>query len=112
MIGSAPPHPPGSISIGTEDGEVVLYLRGDIDTATVNAFDDGAATAAGDGPGRVSLVDASAVTFISSIGASFLLRQTEAARALGVRPKLRHPSRSTQQLLRITGLADLFDPVG
>jgi anti-anti-sigma factor len=107
-----PPHAPGSIRVDIEEGGLVLHLSGEIDSATVDAFQ--ASEAADPGSSRVRLVlvvDASAVTFMNSVGVGFLLRRTEATRDAGLRPLLRRPSRSALQVLRLTGTEALFDRI-
>jgi anti-sigma B factor antagonist len=103
-----PPHAQGTIRIGVHDGGAILHLSGEIDTAAVAAFESSPAP---DPALRVLLVDASAVTFLNSVGARLLVRQTQAARDAGLRPKLRRPSRPVRQLLRVTGLDQLFDEI-
>ncbi len=79
---AAPPHPPGAVWLEYEQDGVVLHLEGEIDAATV-------AACAGSYPApaekeRVVAVDASGVTFLNSLGISFLVRQIwelEASRA-------------------------------
>ena len=112
MTSSAPPpHAPGSVRFSVEDGGDVVLLVGDIDTATVAEFDR--THSRGNGRERlVVLVDAEAVTFLNSVGAGLLLRLTDSARRAGLRPKLRRPSRPVLQVLRVTGLDALFDPIG
>jgi anti-anti-sigma factor len=102
-----PPHAPGSIRFAAEDGGIVLHLTGEIDSATVADY---RRTAPRDAePPALLLIDASAVTFMNSVGAGFLLEQTTAARQAGVRPLLRRPSRAALQVLRLTGLDLLFE---
>ncbi len=57
----------------------------------------------------VVAVDASAAAFLNSTGVALLVRETDAHRRAGGRPELRNPSRAVLQVLRLTGMADLFD---
>ena len=54
------------------------------------------------------IVDLSQVTFMDSSGLGALLTVRDAALAAGVDLCLRSPSRKVTELLRITGLADIF----
>ena len=112
MIPSAtPPHPPGAVWLERGDGGVVLHLRGEVDTATVARWDAERPGADGAPSGSVVAVDASAAAFLNSAGVGLLVRETDAHRRAGGRPELRNPSRGVLQVLRLTGVADLFDVV-
>jgi anti-sigma B factor antagonist len=99
---------PGRIRIAVEDGGAVLFLDGEIDAATVTAY-EGAPARDATFEGRVLAVDASGVTFFSSVGISFVLRMTEETRASGRRPVVRGATRPLVRILQLTGLEDLFD---
>ncbi len=104
-----PPHPPGAVRLESADGGLVLHLLGEVDAGTVASWDRDRRAA---GPqDAVVAVDASAATFLSSAGVALLLRETEAHRAAGGRPELRSPSRAVLQVLRLTGMVELFDVV-
>ena len=107
----APPHPPGAVWLEPGDGGQVLHLRGEVDAATVARWDqDRPPAGADDAPhGVVVAVDASAAAFLNSTGVALLVRETDAHRRAGGRPELRNPSRAVIQILRLTGVADLFD---
>lgn len=110
---AAPPNPPGCIRVLVEGSDLVLQLRGEIDGATVGHYE--AAAAAGGDPSaaaaarQVRVVDAGGVTFMNSLGVRFLLHQTEAVRASGLRPVLRRPTPSVRHVLRLTQLDELFE---
>ncbi|WP_167761024.1 STAS domain-containing protein [Geodermatophilus sp. DF01_2] len=108
---AVPPHPPGAVWLEPGHDGSVLHLRGEIDAATVARWDDERATApAGGAPqDAVVAVDASAAAFLNSAGVALLVRETEAHRLAGGRPVLRNPSRAVRQVLRLTGVGDLFD---
>ena len=103
-----PPHPPGAVRLEPADGGLVLHLLGEVDAGTVASWDRDRAAGPQD---AVVAVDASAATFLSSSGVAMLLRETEAHRAAGGRPELRSPSRAVLQVLRLTGMVELFDVV-
>ena len=105
-----PPHPPGAVWLERGADGVVLHLRGEVDTATVARWDaDRPAPAqVGARQGPVVAVDASAA-FLNSTGVVLLVRETDAHRRAGGRPELRNPSRAVLRVLRMTGVADLFD---
>jgi len=109
VTGAVLPFPAGSITVESRDGGMVLRLEGEVDTATVAAFD--AEHPGGNAFAGVWVVDASAVTFLNSVGVRLLVRATEPARAAGIRPVLWHPSRVVEQVLRLTGVDELFDVV-
>jgi anti-anti-sigma factor len=110
---AAPPHPPGAVWLERGDGGLVLHLQGEVDSATVARWDRERPSAAADGvpQGAVVAVDASAAAFLNSAGVALLVRETESHRGAGGRPELRSPSRTVLQVLRLTGVADLFDVV-
>jgi anti-anti-sigma factor len=108
-----PPNPPGTIRVVVEGDDLVLHLTGEIDAATVAQYE---AAAGGDPTAaaaarRVRVVDAAGVTFMNSLAVRFLLFQTEAVRASGLRPVLRRPTPPVRQLLRLIRLEELFDIV-
>ena len=100
-LGTAPPYPSGAVWLEREDDGVVLHLQGEIDTATVARWD----------AERPALGADCAATFLNSVGVALLVRETDAHRRAGGRPALRNPSRAVLQVLRLTGVADLFDVV-
>ncbi len=104
-----PPHPPGLIWMGLEAEGSVLHLRGEIDAATVAAFEDQAKrdTTPTTRPPIVA-VDAQAVTFINSSAVTFLLRLIQGSAAPGRPPALRRPSKVVRQVLALTGVLTLF----
>ncbi|RFU22103.1 STAS domain-containing protein [Geodermatophilus marinus] len=110
MVPSTPgPRASGEIRLAVEDGVVVLHLTGEVDAAAVAAFESAGGAAP---PGLLRVVDASAVTFLNSVGAVLVIRLTQPARTAGLRPVLRRPSEAALQVLRLTGLELLFDRVG
>ena len=91
--------------MGREGDAQVLRLAGDIDTDAVIAFER-----AGVADGRlIRVVDLQEVTFLSSTGVAFLIRQTQAAREQGHVPQLRGLTASTRRILQLTGTLALFD---
>ena len=108
---TAPPHPPGVVWLERGDGGTVLHLRGEVDTATVARWDAERPGADGAPSGAVVAVDASHAAFLNSAGVGLLVRETDAHRRAGGRPELRNPSRGVLQVLRLTGVAALFDVV-
>jgi anti-anti-sigma factor len=97
----------GSVALVLEDGGAVLHLRGEIDAASVAAFDDDPDVDRSY-VGRVAAIDATEVTFFSSMGVRLLLQMTEDTRAAGVRPLIRRPTRPLLRILDVLGLADRF----
>jgi anti-anti-sigma factor len=115
MTSSAPPpHAQGSIRFEVTDGGDAVVLTGEIDAAAVEEFEriHGGKDFPQDGRRRlVVLVDAEAATFLNSVGTGLLIRLTDPARRAGLRPKLRRPSRPVTQILRVTGLDQMFDRI-
>lgn len=109
---SAPPHPPGAVWLEPGEGGQVLHLRGDVDAATVDRWEQDRSSAGAGAQDVVVAVDASAAAFLTSTGVALLVRETDAYRRAGGRPELRHPTRAILQVLRLTGMADLFDVAG
>ena len=108
-----PPHPPGAVWLESGDGGQVLHLRGEVDAATVARWNEDRSSPGADGASQraVVAVEASAAAFLNSTGVALLVRETDAHRRAGGRPELRNPSRSVLQVLRLTGVANLFDVV-
>ncbi len=104
---------PGAVWLGHGADGVVLHLRGEIDTATVVRWDaDRPAPGQGGTPlGPVVAVDASAAAFLDPTGVAPLVRETDAHHRAGGWFELRNPSRAVLQVLRLIGVADLFDVV-
>jgi anti-anti-sigma factor len=104
-------HPPGRIIADREAGVRVLRLVGEIDAMAVDAFEAGQVRALGEEPVRgraASVIDLSAVTFLSSSAVSFLLRHTRAIRDRGGVPILRGLNSHTSRVLSLTGVLSLF----
>ena len=94
----------GYITMGWEGDTQVLRLVGDIDTDAVIAFEQ-----SGVSGGRViNVVDLKEVTFLSSTGVAFLIRQTQPSRDRGDLPVLRGLTDRARRLLQITGTMALF----
>ena len=97
----------GCITVGWEGDRQVLRLAGDIDTDAVLAFEQ-----SGMSDGRViTVVDLTEVTFLSSTGVAFVIRQTQPARNQGHLPVLRGLTHSARRILQLTGTSALFHTV-
>jgi anti-sigma B factor antagonist len=95
----------GYITVGREGHTQVLRLAGDIDTDAVVAFEQ-----SGLPEGEsITVVDLTEVTFLSSTGVAFLIRQTQPARSQGHLPVLRGLTRPARRILELTGTSALFD---
>jgi anti-anti-sigma factor len=95
----------GAITVEDEgvDGRV-LRLRGDVDTAVATRF----TSAQGRQRVVVDVIDAGAVTFISSSGLALLLLCAEASAAAGRAPVLRASSRPVDRALQLAGIDTVF----
>ena len=94
----------GCITMGREGDTQVLRLVGDIDTDAVIAFEQ-----SGVPDGRViGVVDLHEVTFLSSTGIAFLIRQTQPARDQGDLPLLRGLTGPARRSLQLTGTMAVF----
>ena len=98
--------PLGRITVGREGDGYVLRLAGEIDTATVEAYQQPPLDAS-----AISVIDLTEVEFLGSSGLSFLIRQTKPARERGLLPSLRGLTAHTQRILQITGALAMFQPV-
>jgi len=97
----------GSITVEVEGDRHVLCLAGDIDSAVVATFKD---EHAGELP-VVDVMDAEAVTFISSTGLAIMIRCAETAVAAGrERPVLRSASTAMKRVLQLAGWDDALIP--
>jgi anti-anti-sigma factor len=92
--------PAGAITVEPEGDQRVLCLRGDLDTAVAEQFKD----RRGREPVVVDVIDAGAVSFISSTALALLVRCTEASLAAGRRPVLRASSPAVERILRLSGM--------
>lgn len=101
------PQPLGGIDLVDGEDGPVLRLRGEIDTAAVDAW---AATGTRSGRAPVA-VDVSATTFMDCRALRLVVRETEAVRRSGRIPELRRPSTSVRRLVDIAGAAPLFATV-
>jgi anti-anti-sigma factor len=104
----------GDIRVAIESEAHVLLLAGEIDDAVIAAYEE-APTASRSflSPGDViDVVDLTEVTYFSSAGVSFLLRQTKEARKHGHRPTLRGLANPARRILQLTGVTELFDVAG
>ncbi|MEW1957050.1 STAS domain-containing protein [Kineococcus sp. NPDC059986] len=97
----------GHVEVDHEAGLTVITLHGEVDAALGNVLDDLCARAGAAGlPVRVDL---SAVTFLESTGASFLVRLTRAVAPHRV--TLVKPAPQVVYLLQVTKLVTIFDIV-
>lgn len=82
---------------------------GEIDDSTISAYEEGRALSADSQAATlISVVDLTEVTYFSSAGVSFLLRQTKPARDQGHRPILRGLVDPARRILTLTGVTPLF----
>jgi anti-anti-sigma factor len=86
------------------DGEVLLQVSGEVDTATAPAFLANLRAAIQDGGGEVVL-DLAQVTFMDSAGIEQLVRAREESQGR-IRLRALHPS--VQRVLEMTALLDWF----
>ena len=103
--------PAGSIALDSEAGVPTLRLAGEIDLASVEAFEAEAqrgVTGKGSTGQPVGVVDLSEVTFLSSTGLGLLITVTKPARAAGRLPELRGLSRPVRRVLTLAGADGLF----
>ena len=102
----------GRITVDSEHGERVLRLAGEIDADVIAVFLDShsATPASATGPHAppITAVDLAEVTFLSSSGLSFLVRQTQASRRDGHLPLLLGVARPARRAMEITGITALF----
>jgi anti-anti-sigma factor len=98
--------PLGRITVQRDGDGQVLRLVGDVDAATIDAYEQPPLDAS-----PISAVDLTGVDFLSSSGVAFLIRQTKPARDRGHLPVLRGLSRRTQRILQLTGALSMFQPV-
>lgn len=97
-----------SVSQVETGGDTVIHVAGEFDLATVadlrQPLDDVIDTATGD-----ITVDLSAVTFLDSTALTVLVGAHQRAAADQRRLKVRNPSPVVHQVLKLTGLLDMFD---
>ncbi|SNR79796.1 STAS domain-containing protein [Blastococcus mobilis] len=96
---------PGFISVEVEDDQRVLRMSGEIDAEVVDAFREKHPAAP-----LITAVDLAGVTFLSSAGLSFLIRQTHPGRQAGRLPVLRGVTRPAHRVMQIAGATGLFQP--
>lgn len=92
---------------GTDDGEPLLSLAGEVDLSHVGVLWETAMEALATAPRRL-VVDLSAVSFLDSSILGMLVRIQRAAEEQGKGFSLRRPAPIVQRVLRLTGLEDRF----
>jgi anti-sigma B factor antagonist len=101
----------GGITVAMVEGQWVLRLSGEIDSDVIAAcgavFSTSMCDAQTDEP-HITTVDLTEVTFLSSAGLGFLLRQTEATRRAGRMPVLLGATRPARRVMELTGVDRLF----
>jgi stage II sporulation protein AA (anti-sigma F factor antagonist) len=90
---------------GADDGRRVVHVVGDVDLDSSSQLERFLADR---GPGDL-VVDLSGVTFIDSAGIAVLVKAHMEAEQRGERLALANPSRSTQRILELTGLTEVFE---
>jgi anti-anti-sigma factor len=98
--------PLGHITVEWDRDSYVLRLAGDIDDATVDAYQEPPFDAS-----VIGVIDLTEVEFLSSSGVAFLIRQTQPLRDRGHLPAVRGLSARTQRVLQLTGAITMFQPV-
>jgi anti-sigma B factor antagonist len=91
----------------TDDGTIVVTVRGEIDFANADELADGVRDAVTDSTGVVR-VDLRKATFIDSTGLGALIEGYRAATVSDVRFVVTNPTSSFRRVLTVTGLCDLF----
>jgi anti-anti-sigma factor len=96
---------PGSVTIEHEaGGRRVLCLSGDVDSTAVAEYE----SRQGRLPVVVDVIDAGAVSFLSSAGLAMMVRCAQAAATVGRHPVLRAASAPVNRLLRAAGVESYF----
>ena len=95
---------PGYITLERQGDHRVLCLRGELDTAVAERFK----THQGREPMVIDVIDAAAVSFMSSTALAVLARCAEASLAVGRRPVLLASSPAVDRILQLSGLQDAF----
>src|SRR3954447_11885243 len=99
--------PLGRITVERDDdGHVLLRLAGDIDAATVDAYEEPRL-----GASVISVIDLTEVEFLSSSGVAFLIRRTQFSPERGLLPAGRGLRTRAQRILKLPGPLNLFQPV-
>ena len=91
----------------TDDGTIIVTVRGEIDFANAEELADGVRNAVCDAAGVVR-VDLRKATFIDSTGLGALIEGYRAAASSDVRFVVTNPTPSFRRVLIVTGLCDLF----
>lgn len=102
------------IAIGRPDaaGRAQWTLVGELDGAEIARLHDMAAAALSDGVPRLVAIDAGDLSFVDSAGIRALLTVRESVLAAGAELRLDRAHEAVHQVLRITGLLDLFGLAG
>jgi|1185.fasta_scaffold1290269_1 anti-sigma B factor antagonist len=103
----------GGITVAMVEGEWVMRLSGEIDSDVIAACGDVSSTTmcgAHTFEPQITTVDLTDVTYLSSAGLGFLLRQTEATRRAGRMPVLLGATRPARRMMELTGVDRLFVP--
>jgi len=110
---AVPPHPPGAIWLESGDGGAVLHLQGEVDAANVARRDQDRSSPWAEGrAARRRRRGGRLRRRLPRLRRGWRCWSARPAhRRAGGRPELRNPSRVVLQVLRLTGVAGLFDVV-
>jgi len=96
-----------SATVQTENGEVVVEVRGELDEHTAPRLRETLGELATQDIASLSL-DLGQMTFIDSTGLGALVGALKRSRAAGGDVTLKHPSTATRKVLELTGLHNVF----
>lgn len=97
-----------SFTTTTQNGMVVVAVRGDLDVASADSFQAALAAALEAGDVRV-VVDLAELAFIDSSGLGALIRALKRARERGGGVRVENVSPTVRRVFEITGLVEVFD---
>jgi len=93
-----------SVRVEEADGQIVVWLHGDLDLANANTVDAVVRAAMGEAPARRPVIDLSGVAFVDSAGLRVLVNIAERRDA-----QFRNAPVRVRRLFELTGLQALFD---
>jgi anti-anti-sigma factor len=95
-----------TITVGGDDGSLVLHVAGEVDTESGRHFSDFLAAAIDQSASVI--VDLEALDFMDSTGLAALVGASNRARELGGGVTLRHPPPATLRVITLSGVDQII----
>ncbi len=101
-----------SLEFARNNGQVVVSIAGELDVCTAPTLQERLDDLIKDQGNLVVALDLSALTFISSVGLSVIVRAFRTLREMGGELTLSRPSKTASKVLEMTGIGRIVPIVG